>query len=140
VQGEWRLVLDIDPPPLSNLIIDGNLIADGTRDVNIISNFIFIRSGNFTAGSSFNPFSRKLTIQINGQKSDTPYFIDKILTGNKLFVVTGQLNLHGTPPSTVIATLTQSAFSGSSKIYVDSSSGWVVGDTIALSPSFSTYS
>jgi hypothetical protein len=140
VDGSWRLVLDIDPPALNNLTVDGNLIADDTRDINITTNFLHIRAGNFTAGSASNPFTHQLTIQINGNKLDAGFTIDPLLTGNNLFVVTGSLNLYGTPPSTTITTLTKSAFAGSSIISVDSSSGWIVGDTIAFGPSFSDYS
>jgi hypothetical protein len=66
----------MDPFPINNLTIDGNLIADNTRDVNITANFIFIRSGNFSAGSTINPFTYKLTIQLNGQKGDTSQVFD----------------------------------------------------------------
>jgi hypothetical protein len=140
VKGEWRLVLDIDPNPINNLTIDGYLIADDSRDVNIVANSIFIRSGNFTAGSPSSPFKHNLNIQLNGQKTDPTITIDPLLSGNKLFVVSGSLNLYGKPPSSVIATLTQTAFKGASAIYVDNSTGWANGDTISLAPSFSTYS
>lgn len=139
VPGEWRLLLDVDPAPLNNLTVDGNLIADDTRDVNITANFIHIRAGNFSAGSSSNPFSHKLTIQINGNKQTTPFLIDPFLSANKLFAVTGFLNLYGQSPAKTISTLTQTAFAGTNQIFVDSSSGWNIGDTLALGPSFSDY-
>ena len=60
----------MDPAPLKYLVIDGTLIADDTRDVNITADSIFIRAGNLTAGSSSAPFTNKLTIQINGNKLD----------------------------------------------------------------------
>jgi hypothetical protein len=40
----------------------------------------------------------------------------------------------------VIATLTQTAFSGTSTISVDDSTDWAVGDTISLAPTFNNYS
>jgi hypothetical protein len=137
VKGEWRLVLDMDPNPINNLTIDGNLIADDSRDVNIVANFIFIRAGNFSAGSPTNPFAHKLNIQLNGAKLDTARVIDPLLTGNKFLVVTGSLNLYGSPPSTVIATLTETAFKNSTKVKVDDYTDWAVGDSITLAPSFS---
>ena len=66
VNGNWTVILDIDPNPLNNLTIDGTIVADDTRDVNITANFIHIRAGNFTAGSKSNPFLHKLNFQING--------------------------------------------------------------------------
>jgi hypothetical protein len=68
VPGEWILVLDMDPLPAAYMIIDGTLIADDTRDVNITANAIFIRAGNITAGSPSNPFQHQFTIQINANK------------------------------------------------------------------------
>jgi len=55
-------------------------------------------------------------------------------------VVAGSLNLYGNAPSSVITCLTQTSFSGSSLLYVNSNAGWLVGDTLVLGPSFSTYS
>lgn len=52
-------------------------------------------------------------------------------------MVTGSLNLYGNVPSTVIATLTETAFKGSNVIKVDDYTGWKAGDTISLAPSFS---
>lgn len=140
VKGEWRLLLDMDPLPINNLTIDGNLIADDSRDVTIIANFIHVRAGNFSAGSTSNPFTHKLTIQLNGNKQDSTFVIDPSLTGNKLFVITGFLNLVSNPPETTIATLTQTALASANTIVVDSCTGWAVGDTLAFGPSFNDYS
>ncbi len=125
---------------LNNLTIDGTLIADDTRDVNITANFIHIRAGNISAGSKSSPFMHKLTIQVNGQKTSPTFAIDSILTANKLFAVTGSLNLYGNAPNTVSTYLIQSALKGSTKLFVASTDGWLAGDSIVLSPSFGTYS
>ena len=119
VKGEWRLLLDVDPAPINNLTIDGNLIADDSRDVNITAKFIHVRAGNFSAGSASNPFKHKLNIMINGTKQDTAFVIDPSLTGNKLFVVTGFLNLISNPPETTIATLTKTVIAKTDTIVVD---------------------
>lgn len=140
VNGNWTVILDVDPAYLNNLTVDGTLIADDTRDVNITANFIHIRAGNITAGSSKLPFLHNFTIQLNGQKTDSGFYIDPIIAASKLMVVTGVLNLHGVTPSTVTTTLSKTALQGSSTIFVSSRSDWVQYDTIVLSPSFSTYS
>ena len=140
LNGNWTVILDVDPAPLDYFIIDGTLVADNSRNVNITANNIFIRAGNLTAGSSSSPFMWNLTIQVNGNKLDNGITIDPIIAGNKHFVVTGTLNLHGNAPGTVSTTLSQTATAGSSIISVSSSTDWAVGDTIVLSPSFSTFS
>jgi hypothetical protein len=68
VNGNWTVLLDIDPAPANYLIIDGTLIADDTRDVNITARSIFIRAGNVTAGSPSTPFQHKFTIQVSNSK------------------------------------------------------------------------
>lgn len=128
LNGNWTVILDIDPAVLNYFIIDGTLVADDTRDVNITANSIFIRAGNLTAGSTGTPFIHKMTIQINGQKTDTGYTIDPIVAGNKFMVVTGILNLHGNAPGSTITTLSQPARAGATTISVSSSTGWAVGD------------
>ncbi len=133
-------MLDVDPAPLNYFIIDGTLLADDTRDVNVTANSIHIRAGNVTIGRPNDPFFRKFTIQINGQKTDNGYYIDPVIAGNKYMVVSGTLNLYGVAPATVTTFLTKTAFKGDTTIYVGNNTDWIVGDTLVLSPSFSTYS
>jgi len=140
VNGNWTVLLDIDPNPLNNLTIDGTLVADDTRDVVVTANFIHIRAGNFTAGSTVNPFLHKLTFKVTGLKTSPQFTVDPVLAANKLFVVTGSLNLFGNAPNTVSTYLTQTALQGTGTLTVASFEGWAVGDTIVLSPSFAAYS
>lgn len=140
VNGNWTVLLDVDPAPANYLIIDGTLVADDTRDVNITARSIFIRAGNVTAGSPSAPFMHKFTIQISNTKEDHGWYIDPLVAGNKYIIVTGSLNLYGVAPTTVQTSLTQSAFAGDSMIYVAASTDWQVGDKIALSPSYGIYS
>lgn len=127
----------MDPAVANELIIDGSLIVDDTRDVNITAKFIFIRAGNLTVGRPSLPFTHKFTIQLNGKKSDIGSVVDPIVAGSKMFVVTGTLNLFGVRPSTVTTYLKQTALANSNTIFVSSSTDWIVGDQIALAPSFS---
>ena len=105
-------------------MIDGVLIADDSRDVNITANWIHVRAGNVTAGSASSPFLHNFVIQVNG---------------NKHMVVSGTLNIHGVAPPTVHTYLKSTAMSGDSTITVNSASGWAVGDTIVIAPSFSAW-
>jgi len=139
VNGNWTVLLDVDPNPLNYLVVDGTLIADDTRNVNITANSIHIRAGNITAGSPTNTFFHNFTIQINGRKTDNGFYVDPIIAGSKYLVVTGSLNLFGNAPSTVQTFLLQTAFKGDTSIYVNSSTDWAVGDSLAISPSFSNY-
>lgn len=139
VNGNWTVMLDVDPAVLNNLTIDGTLVANDTRDVNITANAIFVRSGNITAGSSSKPFTHKFTIQVNGNKVDPGFVIDPLVGGNKFFVVTGILNLYGVAPTSVITPLAATALAGTNTIQVKDSTDWVAGDTLVLSPSFADH-
>lgn len=139
INGNWTMLLDVDPAPLNYLVIDGTLIADDTRDVNITARSIFIRAGNVTAGSATTPFMHKFTIQISNTKEDHGWYIDPLVAGNKYIIVTGSLNLFGVAPTTVTTTLTAPASKGDKVINVASSTDWAVGDELALSPSYGIY-
>lgn len=98
------------------MTIDGDVIADDTRDVNITAKSIHIRAGNVTAGSPGTPFTHKFTIQITNDRTSPSYSIDELVGGNKFIVVTGSLNIYAKYPSTVRSTLTKSAFTGNTSI------------------------
>jgi hypothetical protein len=105
-------------------------------DRNITCDSIWIRAGSLNAGNASVPFQSKLTIQVNGERFDPGYVFDETLAANKVFVVTGKLNLYGISPATISAKLTKNALVGDSTIQVSSVSGWKVGDEIGLAPSF----
>ena len=140
VNGNWTVLLDMDPAPINYFIVDGILLLDDTRDVNITANSIHVRAGNISVGNPNNPFFHKFVIQVNGLKTDNGFYIDPMIAGNKYMVVTGTLNLYGVAPSTVTSFLTKTAFKGDTSIFVNDTTDWVAGDTLVLSPSFSTYS
>ena len=81
----------------------------------------------------------KFTIQINGNRHDAGHIVDPLLAANKFMVVSGQLSLYGVAPATVSTYLTQTAAKNSSTLFVASSTDWAVGDTLVISPSFSTF-
>jgi hypothetical protein len=66
----------------------------------------------------------------------TSIVIDPFVAANKYIVVTGNLSLYGTAPSTVWTKLTAKAAAGATSITVASTSGWAVGDELGIAPSF----
>lgn len=135
---DWTVLINVNPEPMGNFIVDGDLVVDDSMDINITAKSIFIRAGSLTVGSPSAPFNHSFIFQVNGNKFDNYYDVDPLISGNKLFVVTGLLNLYGKKPSTKVSYLTRTSLSGSNAIYVASSSGWAVGDALSLSPSFSS--
>ena len=109
-------------------------MTDSNRKVS--ANFVWIRYGSLNVGNSTLPFQYDFTLTLNGPNSAATYAIDSILSVNKFLVVTGTLNLFGRVPTTTSTKLTANALAGSTTITVASANGWVVGNTIGISPSF----
>jgi hypothetical protein len=135
VNGNWTIIMDVDPAPIQYLTISGDVFIDN-RDTVIQAQVIWIRSGSLNAGNSSSAFNYSLTIYINGSKSDRSFVVDPFVAANKYIVVTGNLSLYGTAPSTVWTRLTAKAAAGSTTITVASTSGWAVGDELGIAPSF----
>ena len=104
------------------------MIIPDTRDALIQAKNIWIKGGSLKAGKVDQPFTHKLTISISGNKDDLGFTVNPELTGNKMIVNTGRLELFGSPPATIWTKLTAFADKGATSITVASASGWVVGD------------
>jgi hypothetical protein len=86
----WNLILDVDPPLLSNLTLMGDLYFDDTREESILKvKTIWVRSGKIIAGSKEIPFPNKLTIELHGNFDDPYLLIDPyIVASNKVLAIT----------------------------------------------------
>ena len=138
VHGNWTIIMDIDPAECGLMSIDGDVVIEDKFDRNISCQAIWVKAGSITAGSASEPFTHQLTIQLNGQKNDPGYTFDPALQGNKIMVVTGNLNLFGSGPSTVSTRLLESVSAGDTQMTVESVTGWAVNDTIVMAPSFNS--
>ena len=137
VPGEWTVLMDIQPNVFGDWLIRGDVIIPDTNlDVHIKARNIWIKSGSIKAGTSSVPYPGKLTFEILGNKNDRSYVIDPVIAGNKLFVVTGRLELYGPVPNTAWTKLTAMARRGDTTIKVISTAGWEVGAEISIAPSF----
>lgn len=136
IPGEWNLLVDMDPAAINYFEIRGDVYID-ERDTVISAKSIWLRAGSLRAGNSTNPFGYKLTIYINGSDADMNWAINQGHSGKKYFLVTGKLFLYGPIPSNTHNRLKAKAQAGDTSIEVENVADWLVGDTIALSPSFS---
>lgn len=82
------------------------------------------------------PFSRKLEFVVNGEKDDIGITVSPDLTGNKMIVNTGTLELIGKPPGTTWTRLMEFANVADTTITVENATGWKVGDELGIAPSF----
>jgi hypothetical protein len=125
---EWSIIMNIQPATINYLEINGDVYIDDTLNLTISANNIWIKGGSLNAGSSSAPLNHSLTITLNGNKEDVGLTVDPGLTGNKMFVITGELYLYGKAPATTWSVLTAMAPRGATSITVSSASGWAVGD------------
>lgn len=87
------LVIDQPTPVLGTILVEGTVIvADGDdrykeageanpKDITIDAHFIYVRNGQFRAGTEDAPYQSNLTITLHGQRGDReiPIFGNKVL-------------------------------------------------------------
>jgi hypothetical protein len=69
VPGPWNVVMDLDPPALKYLEVQGNLIFDANRDNLLQAYNIWVRGGVIQAGAKGSPFTKKAQIVLLGSQA-----------------------------------------------------------------------
>jgi cell migration-inducing and hyaluronan-binding protein len=118
-----HIVLDIDPPRLAALIVDGTLtFAD--RDVRLEAASIVVH-GTVRLGSRYHAFVRHADIVLDGDASGAGVFV--VADG-------GRLEIDG-PPRLSWTRLVQTAAVGASDVVLADAPDWHAGDRVAIAPS-----
>jgi cell migration-inducing and hyaluronan-binding protein len=123
-----EVVLDVAPPALRSLTIQGKLSFADTRDLELKTEWIYVLGGRLEIGSEARPHTRKATITL----TDSVPGEDVNTMGDRgIMLMGGTLSLHGDAKNawTKLAT---TAKAGSARIEVLDASGWRKGDVIAL--------
>ena len=138
----WRVLLDVDPPNLARLIIDGELIFDNSRTMSTLAaSIIWVRLGNLTAGSIESPFSGNILINMTGNRESAKLLIDSFIdSSSNILAVTGSLKLFGNATTYSWSKLSAVANAGDSTIQLIDNVDWKVGDKIVIAPTESNYS
>ncbi len=117
--------MDVSPPPLRSLQIDGTLIfAD--RDLALQAGYIGV-SGRLEIGTATRPATHRteitlITIPVDAQSPRLA----------KCLGVTGTLEMHGEPRGTGWTRLAQTAFAGTSSLSLLAAPQWRPGNTIVV--------
>src|SRR5688572_13768348 len=127
------VVLDVSPPALGSLTIDGKLSFANTRDLELTTEWIMLH-GELEIGTEARPHTRKATITLTNNVKDEDVggmggTNDRVDRG--ILLMGGTLNLHGDRKHTWTK-LAQTAAAGSTSIQVLDAAGWRVGDEIVL--------
>ncbi len=115
------VLLDVSPPSLGGLRIDGKLSFSDKADIELTTESIVVH-GELEIGTEAKPHTRKATITLTDN-----------VPGNDrgIMVAGGTLNLHGDRTNSWTK-LAGTAKAGSTRIKVLNASGWRKGDVIVL--------
>jgi len=128
IARDLEVVLDVDPPALRSLTIDGKLSFSNDRDIGLKTEWIYLRGGELHIGSEADPHTRKATITL----TDTVPGEDINTMGDRgIMLMGGTLSLHGDRENSW-SKLAKTAEAGSAQIEVLDASGWRRGDEIVL--------
>ena len=122
------VVLDVSPPPLDGLSVDGKLSFSDDADLELTTEWIMLH-GELAIGTEEHPHTRKATITL------TDHIKGEDVMGGMgdrgIMLSGGTLNLHGSTTNTW-SKLSATAKAGATSIQVLDASGWRAGDEIVL--------
>jgi cell migration-inducing and hyaluronan-binding protein len=129
-----EVVLDVSPPALGSLSIDGKLSFANNKDLELTTEWILLH-GELEIGTEARPHTRKATITFTNDVKDEDIGgmggpNDKSDRG--IAIMGGTLNLHGERRLNTWTKLASTANAGSTSIQVLDASSWRVGDEIVL--------
>src|SRR5262250_904041 len=130
---DMDVVLDVSPPPLHGLTINGKLSFADNKDLELTTEWIMLH-GELEIGTEAKPHTRKATItftdNVKGEDiSGVGGTNDKVDRG--IMLMGGTLNLHG-DRTNAWTKLSSTAAAGATSIQVLNAAGWRVGDEIVL--------
>ncbi|HVZ30872.1 MAG TPA: G8 domain-containing protein, partial [Polyangiaceae bacterium] len=123
-----EVILDVSPPALAGLSIDGKLSFSNDADLELTTEWIMLH-GELAIGSEASPHTRKATITLTNKVPN-----EDVMAGmgdRGIMISGGTLNLHGDRTNTWTK-LAATAKAGSTSIEVLNASGWRAGDEIVL--------
>src|ERR1044071_1398176 len=122
------VVLDVNPPALAGLSIDGKLSFADNADLELTTEWIMVH-GELAIGTQAKPHTRKATITLTDNVKG-----EDVMAGmgdRGIMLSGGTLNLHGSTTNTW-SKLSATANAGATSIQVLNAKGWKVGDEIVI--------
>src|SRR5690606_33856678 len=130
IARDKHVVLDVSPPVLRSLTIEGKLSFSNDRDLEPKTDWIYVPGGELEIGSESRPHTRQATITL----TDNVPGEDLNTMGDRgIMLMSGTLNIHGDREHTWTK-LANTAEAGSTQIEVLDAKGWRAGDEIVLAP------
>src|ERR1700734_3448285 len=133
IDRDMNVVLDVSPPALRSLTINGKLSFADNKDLELTTEWVMVH-GELEIGTEAKPHTRKATITLTDNVKDE----DMSGTGGTndrsdrgIMMMGGTLNLHGNRTNSWTK-LSKTAEAGSNSIEVLNAAGWRAGDAIVL--------
>jgi hypothetical protein len=121
------VVLDVSPPALNGLTVNGKLRFSDKKDLELSTEWIMVH-GELAIGTEAKPHTHKVTITLTDNVKDEQLMG---MGDRGIMLSGGTLNLHGNRTNTWTR-LAGTAKAGSSSIEVLNASQWQAGDVIVL--------
>ncbi|HEX7242604.1 MAG TPA: G8 domain-containing protein, partial [Longimicrobiaceae bacterium] len=126
IPRDRALLLDVSPPPLRSLQIEGSLVFDD-RDLALTADWVMVH-GTLRIGSERTPYRHRATITLTG--SDPAQEVMGMGT-KVLGVMGGTLEVHG-EPRTPWLRLAATAAKGATQLVLERAPDWRPGDRLAV--------
>ncbi|GAB5409594.1 MAG: G8 domain-containing protein [Balneolaceae bacterium] len=122
------ILLNEATPSFSGIIIHGTLVFD-RQDLELTADWILVH-GKLEIGTDSNPFTHSAILTLTGNDPEQSI----MGMGTRGIMVMGELELHGTPPTTVWSKINANAPSGSTSLTLIESVDWNSSDEIVIGP------
>ncbi|CAG9461071.1 unnamed protein product [Pedinophyceae sp. YPF-701] len=132
------LVMDISPPRLRLILLEGDLEFDEeavlrNQPLQLQADYILILGGAFRIGTHNEPYKGQATVTMHGHPEDTQ---ELPVYGSKVIGVRhGELLMHGMEKRPTWLRLVETATPGSNTLKLENTTNWQVGDKIVVAPS-----
>jgi hypothetical protein len=128
IARDMAVLLDVAPPALRSLTVDGKLSFSDDIDIELKTDWIYLRRGELEIGSEAKPHRRKATITLTDNVPDENV---NTMGDRGILLMGGTLRLQGDRKNSWTK-LASTAQAGSARIDVLDASGWRKGDEIVL--------
>ena len=128
IARDMDVVLDVSPPALRSLTIQGRLRFADERDLALETEWIHVPGGELQIGTEASPHRHAATITLTDR---VPGEDVNTMGDRGILLMRGTLNLHGDREHSWTK-LAKTAEAGSARIEVLDARGWRVGDEIVL--------
>jgi hypothetical protein len=120
-----NILLDMSPPELVLLTVEGMLVFEDVKDLTLDAHYIMVNGGEFRVGTEAKPHTKNVLITLHGERTSPEIPI----AGNKTLAVRkGILELHGVERTPTWTQLEGTVAAGATTITVVADIDWKAGE------------